>query len=227
MKVKEKNKARKLRKEKGWSINQISEELNVAKSSVSLWVRNIQLSPEQESVLLAKNPRYNNQIRGGQTRSQDAKNKRQEYQEIGKQEARKKDLLHAKGCMLFWAEGNKTKNSIIFSNSDPDMMILFVKFLCESIQVLLKEMRLSINCYLGNGLSVRQVENYWLNILDLPRSCLTKTMINRASKYSKKLKKNKLIYGVCRVSVHNTEKAQMLFGAIKEYAGIENNNWLF
>lgn len=227
MKTREKNEARRLRKERGWSINQISQKLHVAKSSVSLWVKGIQLSLAQEAVLLARNPRYNNQNRGGKVRSQNAKNQRQQYQQTGRQEAQKKDLLHAMGCMLFWAEGNKTKNSIIFSNSDPRMMLLFIMFLNQSMRVEFEQMKMSVNCHLGNGLTASQIESYWLKTLKLPRSCLRKTTVNRASKYSKKAKKNKLIYGVCRIAVHNTQKTQEAFGAIKEYADIEGDEWLF
>lgn len=225
MKEKEKQEARELRKQ-GISLNKISEQLGISKSSASLWTRDIELTSQQLEKLYERNPGML-KSNGWQKNADNHREKRRYYQKEGRQDAQIKDLLHAMGCMLFWAEGAKTKNSIIFSNSDPDMMFLFVRFLRESIGVKTEEMRLSVNCHLGNGHTSKQVEDFWLKCLGLPQSCLNKTTINRPSKYSKKLKRNKLKNGVCRISVHDTEKTQRLFGAIKEYAGIENDNWLF
>ena len=53
MKKDKKEEAIKLRKE-GLSLNKISEELKVAKSSVSLWVRNVELSEQQIEYLEKK-----------------------------------------------------------------------------------------------------------------------------------------------------------------------------
>ena len=225
MKEKEKHKAKELRKQ-GISLNEISNRLGISKSSASIWTRDIHLSREQQEKLYERNP-FMLKSNGWKKKSENYREKRRQYQELGRRDARKRDLLHAKGCMLFWAEGSKTKNAIIFVNSDPDMMVLFIEFLSKSIKIKSEEIRVSVNCHLGNGLTVNQIENYWLKLLGLPRSCLNKTTINRVSKYSKKLKKNKLIHGVCRIVVHNTEKAQRLFGAIKEYAHIRNDKWLF
>lgn len=225
MKEKEKCKAKELRKQ-GISLNEISNRLGISKSSASIWTRDIQLTPGQYEKLYERNL-FTLKSNGWKKRSENYKEKRRQYQGLGRQDARKKDLLHAKGCMLFWAEGSKTKNAIIFVNSDPDMMVLFSEFLSKSMEVKSEEIKVSVNCHLGNGLTVNQIENYWLKLLSLPRSCLNKTTIDRTSKYSKKLKKNKLVNGVCRMVVHNTEKAQRLFGAIKEYAHIENDKWLF
>lgn len=36
--------------------------------------------------------------------------------------------LHLAGCMLYWAEGAKSRNTIEFANSDPNMVRLFCRF---------------------------------------------------------------------------------------------------
>jgi len=53
MKVEEKKLARELRKQ-GWSLNEIRQKLKVAKSSVSLWVRDIELTEKQRQKLSKK-----------------------------------------------------------------------------------------------------------------------------------------------------------------------------
>jgi hypothetical protein len=60
----------------------------------------------------------------------------------------------------------------------------------------------------------------------VPRTCLTKTMVNRYSRYSQKKRRNKLPYGTCRITVHNTRIAQHLYGAIQHYGGFERPEWL-
>lgn len=41
------------------------------------------------------------------------------------------------------------------------------------------------------------------------------------------LKKNKLIYGVCKIRVYNTEILQQIYGSIKELGNIEDEErWL-
>ena len=46
MKTKEKEQAINIRGNKGWSINKIASYLGVAKSTVSLWVRNVEVTKE-------------------------------------------------------------------------------------------------------------------------------------------------------------------------------------
>jgi hypothetical protein len=43
--------------------------------------------------------------------------------------ARRGNVLHATGCMLFWAEGSRNRNTLCFTNSDPAMVRFFVGFL--------------------------------------------------------------------------------------------------
>lgn len=45
--------------------------------------------------------------------------------------AAERDWLHVAGCMLYWGEGNKGKNDLAITNSDPDLLRLFLRFLRE------------------------------------------------------------------------------------------------
>jgi len=56
MKTDERNRARILRREHGLSVRHITKVLGVSKSSVSLWVRDIELAPEQVARLKDGNP---------------------------------------------------------------------------------------------------------------------------------------------------------------------------
>lgn len=66
MKQDKRAEARRLRQEQGLSVNQICKQLGVAKSSVSVWVRDIQLTEEQKAELERQHYAYRAQANGGQ-----------------------------------------------------------------------------------------------------------------------------------------------------------------
>jgi hypothetical protein len=71
-----------------------------------------------------------------------------------------------------------------------------------------------------------EVEQFWLDELELPRSCLTKSAVNVYSRYSKRTRRGKLPYGTCRLSVCDVRIAQHLYGAIQEYGSFERPEWV-
>lgn len=128
--------------------------------------------------------------------------------------------------MLYWAEGTKSQNALVFVNSDPSMVLFFRRFVTESLRVPVPRIRMRLNVYTGNGLSVDQVERYWLRLLDLPPSCTRKHTVNHLPTSSSGLAKSKLPHGVCSLVVHSTEVVQHVFGAIQEYAAFDEPAWL-
>ena len=170
----ERDKARLLRQEQGLPINDIAKQIGVSLSSVSLWVRDIVLSPEHEEALRWNNKRFEAQRAGSQANVTKQRVLRQQYQEEGRAKAREGNLQHSQGCMLYWAEGKKSRHNLTFSNSDPDMMVMFLKFLRESLNVSEEKVTFRIHCYLGNNLLLEEIEDYWLGLTRYSRhrSCL-------------------------------------------------------
>jgi hypothetical protein len=169
-----------------------------------------------------------NLIHFGNTFAQDKFRKlREECQNKGKQKAKELNWLHISGCMLFWGEGSKKKNSVILTNSDVNMLKFFLKFLMECYNVRIEEIKLEINAYDNNGMSISDIEAYWCNALCLPKSCLRKSIINKYSKFSSKKKKGKLLYGTCKIMVHRTDIVQNIYGAVQEYGDFRNEKWLY
>ena len=82
-----------------------------------------------------------------------------------------------------------------------------------------------MNCYLGNGLSLDDIESYWLAALALPRDCLRAAAVNRASRASSG-KRRTLVHGTGRLVVNSTAVAQSVYGAIQEYGGFDEPTWL-
>lgn len=74
--------------------------------------------------------------------------------------------------MLFWAEGSKSRNAVHFTNSDPEMVAFFARFVRRSFAPPQDRMRVWCNLHADHAERQREVEDLWLRTVDLPRSCL-------------------------------------------------------
>jgi transcriptional regulator with XRE-family HTH domain len=227
MKTKERELARELRRRRGLPIKQIARLVGVAPSSVSVWVRDVPLTARQADALRRLNPAYNRQLRGATRNAERGRERRRAYQEEGRAIAKRGDALHVAGVMLYWAEGDKSsKNCARISNSDAEVLRLFVRFLRVHFDIPDEKLRVTCHLFADHIERQREIEQYWLDVVDLPRSCLCKSFVNVYSKYSQKKRQNKLPYGTCRITVHSTRIIQSIFGAIQEYGGFERPEWL-
>jgi len=215
-KIKEKAECRKLRKQ-GMSLRNISKQIKVSKGSVSIWVRDIDLTNKQKKKLQFRDKAYINH-------SENFRNKRREYQQQGREKARTEDQYYAFGCALFWGEGSKCKNYVRLVNSDPKLMSFFINFLRKYFSVANEDVALTFQYYLDNGLTLEEIQTYWCNQLKLPKSCLRKCTLK--SKYYS-TSKIKHPYGICSIAIGNTQIAQQIFGSIKEYVNDNSDKWLF
>jgi hypothetical protein len=128
--------------------------------------------------------------------------------------------------MLYWAEGAKSRNCAKFANSDPAMVLLFRRFLTDGLGIDRADIRLSINAYTNNGLSIDEIERFWLDLLGLGRGAVRKHALNHMPTSSSGRAKTRLRYGVCFLIVHRTWVVQHIYGAIQEYGGFEEPRWL-
>ena len=225
MKPAERLEARRLRSEAGASIKDIAARLGVSVSSVSVWVRDIELSAAQVAALAECNPAINRQLSGTAKWSEVCRDRRRRWQEDGRAHARRGDALHIAGCMLFWAEGSKLRNVAALTNADPDLLRTFRRFLAKCYDVPDERLAFSVNCFLGNGVSLAEIEAYWLDTLELPATSLRASIVNRPSSASRRRGRT-LVYGTGRLSVASTAVVQSIYGAIQEYAMLDRPEWL-
>jgi hypothetical protein len=228
-KPKERAEARRLRREEGMPIKRIATRLGVSPSSVFHWTKDIVLDPDQinRNLYGPTGPQNPEQIaKRMATWAANHRARRVSHQQAGREKARAgDDPLHIAGCMLYWAEGSKSRNTVRFANSDPNMLRFFAEFL-RSFDLAASDFSVRLNVYLNNGLSLREVEDFWLAELQLPRACLRKHQLNSMPTSSSGRKRNKLPYGVCTLTVCKTAIVQHIFGAIQEYGGFEESRWL-
>jgi hypothetical protein len=220
--------ARRLRV-RGMPYKRIAALLAVSPGSAYAWTRDIDLTPEQvERNRRGPGAPWNAEDirRRAATWSARCRHRRLLYQEDGRRKAREGDPLHLTGCMLYWAEGAKSRNVVKLVNSDANMVRIFRRFLVQALNTPPDQIRFSVNVYTGNGLSLGEIEEHWLNVLELPRSCARKHMLNHMPTSSSGRARNKLPYGVCSVVVYSTWMVQHIYGAIQEYGGFDEPAWL-
>jgi transcriptional regulator with XRE-family HTH domain len=223
MKTEERKQGRELRA-LGWSVKEIERHLGVSRSSASLWVRDIQLNEEQRRRLSEKTSK--GQLAAAVRKAEAFRLIRREYQEDGRKLARERGSSYAAGCMLYWAEGWKSRTSVRISNSDPDLLILFASFLREHFDVPDERFRVHCHLFADHLAHQHEIERFWLDDLRLPSGCLLKSTVNVYSKYSQKKRVNKLLYGTCDLGVHSTRIVQTIYGSIQEYGGFDRPGWL-
>jgi transposase-like protein len=167
MKTAERQRARKLRQEQGAPVKELARLLGVSRSTVSLWVRDIELTEAQRETLRR---RMGARIDGSRTNAVLALARRQAEQERGRATARRGSLLHIAGCMLYWAEGSRRRNAIEFVNSDPAMVVVFLRFLRRSFGVPTSKIRVTCNLFADHVPRQREIEQFWLDVLQPPRA---------------------------------------------------------
>jgi len=205
-------------------VKAIAECVGASPSSVSRWVKDVELSAEQRAILLAR--AYNGGAKGSSINSALRREARLLAQEDGRALARQGEPLHVAGCMLYWAEGGKSRNQIQFTNSDPDMTRFFVTFLRTYFNLRDEDIRIRCNLFADHAVKQREIEQFWLDTLGLPAASLCRSVVNVYSKYSKKKRVNRLPFGTCRVVVSRTRVLQSIYGSIQEYGGFERDDWI-
>ena len=165
-KLAEQQRARELRAQ-SWTLQDIATELGVAKSSVSLWVRDVEFVP---------NPRRHNYwTRDNPHPLQVAKEqeiercRREGLERIGQLSEREFLVL---GVALYAGEGSKTGHAASFANSDPRMIWLFVTWMRRFFDV--DETKLRLRLYLHEGLDLDAAIAFWSDLTDIPPRQFTK-----------------------------------------------------
>jgi hypothetical protein len=210
MKTKEKIKAIKLRK-KGFSLNEIRKVVGVSKGTVSLWVKNVLLTNAQKQNLLKKGFEAEIVERRRQTRLFKENLRRQIIVESAKKEVKKisKKELWLIGIMLYWAEGGKTQRGLVrFSNSDPEMIKIMMKFFRHICKVPEKKFRCYIHIH--PHLNFRKAEQYWSQITKVPLKQFFKTY-RKLNKFSQN-KRDTLPFGTLDIYVCDTLLFLKIFG---------------
>lgn len=208
MKFNERIKAIKLRK-LGKSYSEIRKQVNVSKGTLSIWLRDIKLSPEQEKKLYVER-RQKNAYRLAKFNQRRRMERTEKTIEEAKKEVRKflKNPSFLAGLMLYWAEGDKSDEieKVKFSNSDPAMTKFMMGWFRNACKVPEEKFRICLHIHKLH--CIKDIREYWSEITGVPLPQFYKTQIKPTSL---KQRKNKLYNGTCAISIHNKD----LFRRIK------------
>lgn len=131
MKLIERRRARILRS-KGYSLKQITRALAISKSTASLWVRDVSLTPKQVNRLKARHTSIEVIESRRQTRLRHEMVKRAVTTSIAAASIKRisRRDLWILGIGLYWGEGRKTNHGLVgFSNGDPKSVQIMMRFL--------------------------------------------------------------------------------------------------
>jgi hypothetical protein len=205
-------------------VREVAKLAGVSQSAASVWVRDIPITAAQRRVLEERGERGRALARA--RKSSAARDARRAYQDEGRRLARERGAEYAAGCMLYWAEGSKQRNTLKVTNSDPELLAFFTDFLRREFAVPGTKMRLHCNLFADHLERQSDIEDYWLSRLGLARSSLRKSVVNVFSRSSKRTRIGKLPYGTSALVVHSTRIVQTIYGSIQEYGGFERPEWL-
>lgn len=208
----------------GASIKEIERVLGVSRSSVSRWVRDIELEAGHRE-RLAERIRIGPLV-AAKRKAARAREVRLGYQEEGRRLVYVRDSTYAAGCMLYWAEGARLRNTVKLTNSDPELLSYFVEFLRRHFEVSGARFKVACNLFADHLDRQIEIERFWLERLGLDERSLRKSTVNTYSKYSQKKRLNKLPYGTTAVVVDDTRIVQTIFGSIQELGGFDRPEWL-
>jgi len=79
------------------------------------------------------------------------------------------DPLFIAGTMLYWAEGTKSLEMLIFSNSDPEMIRAMMLWFRKYCKVPEEKFRVQIHTHSLHKRS--NVEKYWSRVSRVPAKC--------------------------------------------------------
>lgn len=215
MKAKEIKKARNLRLQ-GFSVREIAQKIQCAKSSVSGWVRDIPLTSEQIEHLKS------NQDKGRAKAANHPNSSKFRWARIRQQiiDSAKKEVpqrcssenLRLIGAALYWAEGyTASTHSFVFANSDADMIKLMMKFLTKIYKIPIYRLRGRVNIH--PHLDIKEAEKYWSRISGIPIKQFHNPLL-AVSKASKQKRKT-LPYGTFRIVISDVVLCSKIKGWIE------------
>jgi hypothetical protein len=200
-----KNKAIELRKQ-GQTYSEIRKVVPVAKSTLSLWFIDVGLAKHQKQKITQK--RIEGQKRGAEARRKQRIELQENIWSKAEKEINKltKRELWLIGVALYWAEGSKEKEwrpgtRITFSNSDPRMIRVFLRWVHEFGNISDEEIGFEIYIHENKRPHVDVVRKFWSYETNTSLSSFTKICFKKNKIRTKRRHVGLLYNGLLRVNI--------------------------
>ncbi len=222
----DKDKAIKLRLQ-GKSYSEINKLLGVSKATLSDWFANVELSEKaQERIQQRTIERINSGVvKRNRALTDLAQRRSKDLRQKAKKEIRKlsKREILLIGAALYWAEGYKrplmrngkirTSHAVSLTNSDPQLVKLFLAFLRGACQV--PEEKITANIRITEHQNGNYLLHFWSTITGIPYDKLKKFQYNTSAPGRSKKAFNILPYGTIQVRVNDTKLYHKIMGWIE------------
>lgn len=215
----------------GLSYNQITHKLKIPKSTLSTWLKNINLKPDAQA-------KINSRVNATSVAALIKRNKKQTV--IAKETAIKlikkskknfknnvENKLFLTAVCLYWAEGYKKGaqgskyKAIDFTNSDATMIKLMLKFFMEFCKVKKEKLRIQIIAH--NNIDINRAIKYWQKITGLKQRQFQKSSLPPKKISKNPRRNNTLPYGTIHLRISDVNLFHTMIGwieGLKEYHGV-------
>jgi|AntRauTorcE11897_2_1112592.scaffolds.fasta_scaffold01759_7 transposase-like protein len=222
MKKKLREEAIRLRKEERLSYAEIKERLDVAKSTLSYWLRDFPLSEKE----IKKRQRQGwENAKAGRERYRNTMRKKKEAQAIEiyiKEKEHMEELpesaFYTAGLMLYHAEGSKTQNHRIkLANTDWRVLRFFIAWLDKFLDIPKEDIRAELHLY--DDMDISAEITFWQNKLELEKSQFYKPQVREVRENSFTYSQSHR-HGTCGLYYGSVEKKTQFMQAIKAFLEI-------
>jgi hypothetical protein len=157
-------------------LREISDKLDVSKGSVSAWVRDVELNEKAKARIEKRKSEARDKAR--QTKKKQRKKKYKVAAQMAKETANRFDLTSESTrimcALLYWCEGATNRDQRInFTNSDPDLVELFLKLLRNSFD--LNEEKFRVIMHLHDYHNEAKQKEFWQEITSVPKKQFNQT----------------------------------------------------
>lgn len=189
IKDKELNRIKQLYSKDCFSALEISKKLNVPLNAVYYFLRKHSVS--------RRNPSENNRIVFSR--------KKATFKVKNKLSISEKNVKIA-GIILYWTEGSNWSGERIvdFANSDPKLILIFLRFLRKICHIDENKLRAYLYCY--SNQNIGELIKFWSTITKIPKKQFTKPYVRKDFKLKKS---DKMIHGLVHIR-YNDKKLLLL-----------------
>lgn len=220
------NQAHRLRK-RGESIAAIAQKLQIPKSTVSFWCKDIALSPAQIRALEKKSLHAGHTALRKINEKKRLHRKRRDTEDVSigaclVKNPTQRELFFL-GLGLYWGEGYKKANSEFgFTNSDPKMIRTYIYWLDKTFSIKRDSLILRVGINAQHSHRENEVLTFWSSYTNIPVHQFTKTsFIQTTSK--KVFVDDKNYYGTLRIKVRNGKRLKnQVLAAIEYIANLDS-----
>ena len=219
-KIKEKDLATGLRK-LGLSYSEIQKQVPVSSSSLSLWLHKIKLSGDQKFRLFQKGEESRKMGSAVLKKSRIDKTRKIISETSSEIRNLDKSDLMLFGLALYWAEGSKQKEhdpskEVIFSNSDPAMIKVFLKWLERCVEIPKRRIIFEVYIHETYKRTPKELLSYWSALTRYPLGRFKRVYFKKNKVSSFRKNRGVDYHGVLRIYIRrSTDLNRKITGWIK------------